>query len=197
MDESQPPGEPPWDELVLVGRVTRPHGLRGHVVLAAETDFAEERFRPGATFRTRVDGHEETLTLASARFQNGRPVVLVDGCERIEDVERLIGCELRVPEQALQPLEPGVYYEHQLVGCRVETVGGDIVGTVVRVQGGAAASLLMIDGSRGEVLVPLVQDICVAIDIDGRRITIAPPDGLLELNEKVRRDRGPRDKGTA
>jgi 16S rRNA processing protein RimM len=151
--------------------------------VAPETDFVEERFRPGASFRTRIAGGEATLTLTSARIQNGRPVVSFEGCARIEDVERLIGGELRVSEASLHALEPGVYYEHQLVGCTVETVGGESVGTVARVQGGAAASLLTIDGPRGEVLVPLVQDICVAIDVDARRITIEPPDGLLELNE--------------
>jgi len=177
---------PAWDELVLVGRITRTHGLRGHVVVAAETDFVEERFQPGATFRTLVGGQEETLTLASARVQNGRPIVSFEAYSRIEDVERLLGSELRVPEASLQPLEPGVYYEHQLVGCTVETVGGEPVGTVVRVQGGAAGSLLTIEGPRGEVLVPLVQDICVGIDVEARRITIEPPDGLLELNEQKR-----------
>jgi len=177
---------PAWDELVLVGRITRTHGLRGHVVVAAETDFVEERFQPGATFRTLVGGEEETLTLATARVQNGRPIVSFDGYSRIDDVERLLGSQLRVPEASLQPLEPGVYYEHQLVGCQVETVGGEPVGTVARVQGGAAGSLLMIEGPRGEVLVPLVQSICVAIDVEAQRITIEPPDGLLELNEKKR-----------
>jgi 16S rRNA processing protein RimM len=177
---------PAWDELVLVGRITKPHGLRGHVAVAAETDFVEERFRPGATFRTLVAGREETLTLASARVQNSRPIVSFEGYSRIEDVERLLGGELRVPEASLQPLGPGVYYEHQLVGCAVETVAGEPVGTVARVQGGAAGSLLTIEGPRGEVLVPLVQDICVGIDVAARRITIEPPDGLLELNEKKR-----------
>jgi len=175
---------PAWDELVLVGRIVRTHGLRGHVVVAAETDFVEERFQTGATFRTRIGDREDTLTLTSARIQNGRPIVSVEGCERIEDAERLIGSELRVPEAALQPLEPGMYYQHQLVGCQVETVGGEPVGPVVRVQGGAAASLLTIQGPRGEVLVPFVRDICVTIDVAGRRIAIAPPAGLLELNER-------------
>ena len=177
---------PAWDDLVLVGHITRTHGIRGQVVVAAETDFVEQRFRAGARFHTRVGDHEETLTLTAARIANGRPIVAFDGYARIEDVERLIGCELRVPESALQPLEPGVYYEHQLVGCRVETVGGETVGIVTRVQGGAAGSLLVIDGPRGEVLVPLVLDICVGIDVERRRITIAPPEGLLELNEKKR-----------
>jgi 16S rRNA processing protein RimM len=114
--------------------------------------------------------------------QNGRPVVGFEGFSSIEDVERLAGLELRVPEDDLQPLEAGMYYHHQLIGCAVETVGGDRVGDVVRVDGGAAGSLLVVNGGRGEVLVPLASGICVEIDVEAKRIRIDPPDGLLDVN---------------
>src|SRR5687767_13847042 len=106
-----------WDEMVLVGRITRPHGLRGQVVVSPETDFVEDRFRAGATFRTRSARGDEQLTVTSARLQGGRPVVGFEGFSSIEEVERLAGLELRVPETELHALEPGVYYHHQLVGC--------------------------------------------------------------------------------
>ena len=172
-----------WDEMAVVGRVARPHGLRGDVVVNPETDFVADRFRPGATVWTRTAGREEELTIASARVQNGRPVVSFEGLSSIEAVERLAGQELRVPEESLQPLEPGRYYEHQLVGCAVETAEGAAVGTVARVESGAGGSRLVVQGARGEILVPLAVDICVEIDVVGRRIRIRPPEGLLELNE--------------
>jgi 16S rRNA processing protein RimM len=65
----------------------------------------------------------------------------------------------------------------------VATVGGGQVGEVLRVEGGAGASRLVVKGRRGEVLVPLAADICVEIDVNARRILIDPPEGLLELNE--------------
>ena len=68
---------------------------------------------------------EEPLTITSARVQNGRPVIGFEGFSSIEDVERLAGLELRVPEDTLQPLGEGAYYQHQLVGCAVETVAGE------------------------------------------------------------------------
>ena len=107
-----------------------------------------------------------------------------EGFTRIEDVERLAGLDLRVPEDTLQPLAEGAYYVHDLVGCAVETVSGERVGEVQRVDGGAGASVLSIRGPRGEVLVPLAANICVEVDVAGRRIRINPPEGLLELNEK-------------
>jgi 16S rRNA processing protein RimM len=172
-----------WDQMVLVGRVARPHGLRGHVVVNPETDFVEERFKVGATFWTRSPHGDEQLTVASSRVQGGRPVVGFEGFSSIEDVERLAGLDLRVPEDELQPLADGVYYHHQLIGCAVHTAAGERVGEVVKVEGGAAGSLLVIRGQRGEVLVPLAAPMCVEIDVPGRRIQIDPPEGLLELNE--------------
>jgi 16S rRNA processing protein RimM len=175
-----------WDDMVLVGRVARPHGLRGQVVINPETDFVEARFRAGATFWTRSARGDEQLTVTSARVQNGRPVIGFEGFSSIEDVERLAGLDLRVPEEELQPLQPGMYYHHQLIGCAVETVAGERVGDVVRVVGGAAGSVLEVQGPRGEVLIPLAVEICVEIDVERKRIRIAPPEGLLDVNAGVR-----------
>ena len=173
---------PEWDAMVLVGRVARPHGIRGQVIVNPETDFVEDRFKAGATFWTRSVRGDEQLKVTSARVQNGRPVIAFEGFSSIEDVERLAGLDLRVPEEDLQPLEAGTYYHHQLIGCAVETMTGERVGTVARVDGGAASSLLVVNGGRGEVLVPLASGICVEIDVEAKRIRIDPPDGLLDVN---------------
>jgi len=172
--------------MVLVGRIARPHGIRGQVIVNPETDFVDERFRVGATLWTRGNTGEETLTVEAFRVQGGRPVIGFEGFTRIEDVERLAGQELRVPEDALQPLEAGQFYHHQLVGCVVETIDGDPVGEVERVEGGAGGSRLVIGGRRGEILIPLAAEICVDIDVAAGKIRIAPPEGLLELNENSR-----------
>ncbi|MBF8300215.1 MAG: rimM, partial [Acidobacteria bacterium] len=82
--------------MVVVGRIARPHGLRGQVAVTPETDFVAERFRPGATVWVRSAGREAQLTIASARMQNGRPVIGFEGLSSIEAVERLAGLELRV-----------------------------------------------------------------------------------------------------
>jgi 16S rRNA processing protein RimM len=173
-----------WDDMVLVGRIARPHGVRGQVIVNPETDFVDDRFVSGATMWVRSGQGEESLTIASARVQNGRPVIAFEGFSSIEDVERLAGLELRVPEDSLQALAEGMYYQHQLVGCAVETTDAVRVGEVIRVEGGAGGSLLAVRGAQGEVLIPFAQHICVEIDVVARRIRIDPPDGLLELNEK-------------
>ena len=177
---------PNWDDMVVVGRVARPHGIRGQVIVNPETDFVEDRFRAGAVFWTRSARGDEQLKVTSARVQNGRPVIGLEGFSSIEDVERLAGLDLRVPEEELLPLDAGMYYHHQLIGCAVETVAGDRVGDVVRVDGGAAGSLLVVNGGRGEVLIPLATRICVEIDVETKRIRINPPEGLLDVNRRGR-----------
>ena len=172
--------------MVLVGTIARTHGLRGHVVVHPETDFVEERFRPGACLWARLKGRRTPLVIDAARFQSGRPVVSFEGYTTIDASEQLAGLELRIPESELQPLAVGAYYRHELVGCSVETRSGSAVGRVTRIDGGAAGSLLVIDGSQGEVLIPLAAEICVDIDVRNRRIVIDAPEGLLELNETRR-----------
>ena len=185
---------PAWDDMAVVGRVARPHGLKGQVAVNPETDFVEDRFAVGSTVWTRSAAGEERLTVASLRVQNGRPIVGFVGFNRIEDVERLAGLELRVPEDALQPLQPGTYYEHQLAGCVVETTAGDVVGEVTGVEGGAGASRVVVSGPRGEILIPLAVDICVDIDVANKKIRIDAPEGLLELNERGPAKAGPYDQ---
>jgi 16S rRNA processing protein RimM len=173
-----------FDEMVLVGRVARPHGLRGQVAVNPETDFAEERFAPGQSLWTRSPRGDEQLTIVTARMQGARPVIAFAGYERIEDAEQLVGQELRIPAGMLQPLGEHAYYEHELTGCVVETLEGARIGTVDRVEGSFGSSRLIVDGAGGEIDIPLALDICREIDVAAKRIRIEPPEGLLELNEK-------------
>ena len=153
-------------------------------MVTPETDFPEERFQVGGTLWLLARGRPLAVKIATSRMQNGRPVVSFETFDTIEAVEPLAGAELRVPEAALPALAPNSFYHHQLVGLVVETVDGHPVGSVTDVETGAGGSRLVIEGRHGEVLVPLAADICVEIDVAARRIRIAPPEGLLELNAR-------------
>jgi 16S rRNA processing protein RimM len=176
----------PAEDLVLVGTVERPHGLRGEVVVNPLTDFPEDRFAPGASLFAARAGQavgERTLRIEDVRWHKGRPLVLFAEVETVEAAEALRGLGLFIAAAARPALEAGLFYETDLVGCRVETTDGRPVGEVRRVDGAPGASVLAIDGQAGgEVLVPLAEDICRVIDPVARRIVIDPPAGLLELN---------------
>jgi 16S rRNA processing protein RimM len=172
-----------WDEMAVVGHVARTHGIRGHVVVNVETDFPEERFRPGAELFVNRAGDVERLVLDTVRFHQGRPIVGVSGVETIDAAQALAGLELRVPTAWLVSLPAGTFYRHDLVGCRVETTGGEAVGIVKGVEGPLDASRLIVGSGDDEILIPLVSAICTAIDADAKRIVIEPLNGLLDLNK--------------
>jgi 16S rRNA processing protein RimM len=171
-----------WAQMVTVGRIVRPHGHRGQVVVASETDFGAERFGVGATvFAMRAEAIAPLRVIAS-RAHDGRWVVGFDSIQTMNDAEAFRDVELRIPADAVKALEGGRYYVHELVGCRVETIDGRVIGNVGRVQLDTGTPLLVVESRRGEVLVPLAETICRRIDVVGRVVVIEPPEGLIELN---------------
>jgi 16S rRNA processing protein RimM len=168
--------------MATVGRIARAHGIRGQVIVNPDSDFLETRFRAGAELYIERNGRIQALTLTSVRFQQNRPVIGIAGVETMNDAEALAGCELRVPVDQLAQLPAGTYYRHDLIGCRVETRAGEVVGTVKDVEGALTGSRLVVTAPRGEVLVPLVAPICVLVDPAAKRIVIDPPAGLIDAN---------------
>jgi 16S rRNA processing protein RimM len=179
----------PWDEMPLVGRVARAHGNRGQVIVDPETDFPEERYKPGSVVYIRRDAGEgrssgiEPLKITAARFHRGRPIIALEGIETMNAAEALAGAELRIEPEALQPLPPGSFYQHDLIGCSVETPDGIAIGNVASVEGSGAGTRLVVQGQSGrEILIPLAEEIVVGVHVAARKIVVRPPDGLLDLN---------------
>jgi 16S rRNA processing protein RimM len=168
--------------MVTVGRIVRPHGHKGAVVVKPETDFASARFREGAELSWMRGGVLGTVRIAAGREFKGRWVVTLEGVDTMNDAETLRDLDLRVSAQALHPLESGAHYVHDLEGCEVWTESGSRIGLVERVQFGAGQPLLVVGGAQGEILVPLIDTICRRIDPVARRITVELPEGLLDLN---------------
>ena len=107
--------------MALVGRIARAHGIRGQVIVNLDTDFPDERFRPGATLFTVRGGVVTPLTVTTARVQAGRPVIGLAGVDTMNEAESLAGLELRIPAGQLAALPSGAFYHHDLVGCQVVT----------------------------------------------------------------------------
>jgi 16S rRNA processing protein RimM len=171
-----------WDDMVLVGRIARAHGHRGQVIVDPATDFPDERFAAGAVLHTMRDGQPGTVTIGAMRIHQGRPVLTVEGIDTMDAAEKLAGVELRVPASALVPLPDRTFYEHDLIGCTLVTLGGREVGTVRAVEGGGGVMRLIAGTGRDEIQVPFVHEICVTIDVAQKRIVIDPPEGLLDVN---------------
>jgi len=170
--------------MAVVGVIARPHGIRGQVIVNPATDFPEERFGAGATLFVMKEGRIEPVTVTTFRMHQGRPVIGLEGVGDMNAARELAGVEFRIPVESLAALPEGSYYHHDLIGCVVVTLDGTAVGTVSSVEGDMGNTRLVVQRETGELLIPLVSDICTAIEPSAKRIVIAPPDGLLELNER-------------
>jgi 16S rRNA processing protein RimM len=166
------------DELLLVGRVARPHGIRGQVIVNPETDFPEDRFRIGQVLLVGPADRPVERAINEVRFHQGRPILALAGVQTMDDAEVLAGADLWVPQAALDPLPEGTYYRHDLIGCEVRDTLDRTIGRVTAVEGTLDRSYLVIDG---DVMLPLVDGICLQVDMAARRIVVDPPEGLIEL----------------
>jgi 16S rRNA processing protein RimM len=177
-----------WDDAILIGVVARTHGNRGEVIVNPETDFPEERFQQGAQLMARgKHGVDTTLEVVTMRMHQGRPVILFKGIGSMNDAELLAGTELRIAKDDLDEslLDDGEFYQRDLIGCAVVTESGESIGEVAGIGGAPGAVYLVVRSRRNEVLIPLADEICT-VDLAAKRITVRPPEGLLEVNGEWR-----------
>ena len=171
-----------WASMIAVGRVAKAHGRIGELVVDSSTDFLFERFSEGSVLFAIRDGELQELRVSRFRFHRGRPLIALDGVSDLDGAERMCGVELRIPENALSPLPSGVFYEHELVGCAVRSVDGLVLGEVKGVEAAGGVNRLVVNCGTFDFDVPLVDAICIHIDIHARSVTIDPPVGLIDLN---------------
>jgi len=173
------PGASP-DRLV-VGRVLRPHGVRGELSVEVLSD-APERFAPGAQLGVGdPDGPEplRTATVTAARRHQGRLLLSFEGVDDRDAADRHRGAWLSIPVTEARPLEPDEYWPHQLVGLAVVDHQGRERGRVADVLPGAAHDMLSVELPGGaSVLVPAVAAL-VTVELDAGRVLVEAVPGLL------------------
>ena len=165
---------------VVVGRIGRPHGIRGEVTIEPRTDEPDVRFAPGAVLF--VDHLCKTLVVESLHWHSGRILLAFEGVETRNDAEELRNLLLEVERDADEtPDDPDEYYDSALIDCAVQLADGTAVGTVTDVVHLPSQELLAVRTvDDREVLIPFVTEIVPTVDINGRLITITPPPGFLD-----------------
>lgn len=177
------PGPAPVE--VVVGRIGKPHGIRGDVTLEVRTDEPERRLVPGAVLRAQAPRGSafgrSTLRVDRARWHQS---VLLVKFEEISDrtaAEAARGVLLLVDVDADErPEDPEEFYAHQLVGLHVVDPDGRELGTVTGLVAGAAQDLLAVRSTDGrDTLVPFVKALVPEVDLDGARVVVADRPGLI------------------
>lgn len=167
------------DQLV-VGRIGRPHGIRGEITIDVRTDEPDARFAPGAEIAT-DPAEAGPLTVERARWHSGRLLVAFAGVADRTAAEELRGTWLVVaPDDIIDTGDPDDFHDSELVGLSAVTVAGDEVGTVAEVRHFGQDLLVISRNDGGEALVPFVAALVPEVDVAAGRLVIDPPAGLLD-----------------
>jgi 16S rRNA processing protein RimM len=162
-------------ELVIIGRVVKPQGRRGEVLVHPLSDRPERFPTLERAVLTGSGTEAREIRVTSSWPHKGRHVLKIEGVDSIDEAELLRGSELGLAEEELEPLPEGSFYHYQLKGLQVATGEGGEVGEVVDVmETGAGAPVLVVRGAAGETLVPLADEFVKTIDLAGSRMIIAP-----------------------
>jgi 16S rRNA processing protein RimM len=169
---------------LVVARIGRAHGIRGQVSVEVRTDEPELRLAPGAVLATDPPS-AGPLTITSGKVHSGRLLLTFEGVPDRTAAEALRNVLLiaEVDPDEL-PDDPEEFYDHQLVGLDAVLADGTVVGEVHEIAHLPSQDLLIVRRPDGrEVMVPFVEEIVPEIDLDGQRLVITPPPGLIEPDE--------------
>jgi 16S rRNA processing protein RimM len=171
---------------LVVGRVGRPHGVRGDVSVDVRTDDPDLRFAVGSVLATEPAA-SGPLKVSAVRWHSGRLLISFDGVDGRDQADELRGVLLVVDSADLtDPPDPEYFRDYELVGLTVLTTGGERVGTVSDVLH-HGQDLLVVTGtgprSGASILVPFVAPLVPEVDVPGGRLVIDPPPGLLDPDE--------------
>jgi 16S rRNA processing protein RimM len=159
---------------VAVGRILGPWGLRGDLRVEPLTDFPE-RFEPGCSLY--VEG--VAYVIERCRWHKGKVHIKLSGIDSVAAAEALRQRFLEVPEKDLKPLSEGEYYQFQILGLEVRTTEGEPLGKVTQILSTGSNDVFVVRGEGGELLIPALDDVIKAIDLDEGRMEVELVEGLL------------------
>jgi 16S rRNA processing protein RimM len=170
------------ERMLSVGKVVNTHGIRGELKVWPQTDFPEVRFKKGSRLRLYSPETGETIAVVveGAREQKSMFVLKLEGYDNINQVEPYKGWELKVGAEERVPLQEGEYYVRDIVGCSVVNEDGEALGTIADILKPGANDVWVVKRPKGkEWLLPVIDDVVLAVDVAGRTVKVRLMEGLL------------------
>jgi 16S rRNA processing protein RimM len=162
-------------EFLAIGRVLRPHGVRGELLLEALTDFPEHLDGVGTIY---LGAAAEPHPLAGARMHRGRLLIQLEDCVDREAAEAFRGQLVQIWFGDAAPPPPGSYYYHQIVGLAVVTEEGETLGEVTEILETGSNDVYVVNGPSGEILLPALKSVILKVDLEAKRMTVHLIEGL-------------------
>ncbi len=171
--------------LFPIGRVVKPHGVRGKV----KVEYFGEDFRRFSSYREIFikdeKGKPRAYEVLELIPQPPRLILQLKGIEKIEEAESLTGKEILVARKSLLKLEEGEYYWADLLGIKVETEGGQNLGKVKEIFPTGANDVYVVEGKRGEILLPATEEVIRSIDLEKGVMKVARMEGLWKDEDEI------------
>jgi 16S rRNA processing protein RimM len=168
-----------YEELTWIGSITGPHGLKGELKVAPQTDDPEYYESLEAVF-LEVEDRLRREWVESFAWRGSHWLLALKGVADRTAAETLKRARVLIPDEQLKPLEPGEFFLHQLIGCTVLDLNETRLGTLTGVLETGANNVYEVQTESGELLVPAVPHIVKQVDVAQRRVVIDPIPGMLD-----------------
>ncbi len=163
-----------------MGRILRPHGIRGELKVEIWSDV-EGRFEVGAELYLNVQGRSRRVKLEQIRPERGNLLVRLPGIDSRDLAEELRGGQFEVDASDVPEPPEGFYYHHQLVGCVCHDERAGLLGEVAEVVEDGGGILLRVEKEGRSVLIPFVDAFLAEVDVAAQRIDTRLPEGLIAV----------------
>jgi 16S rRNA processing protein RimM len=161
-------------DFLIVGHILAPQGIKGEIKARVVTDFPD-RFAPGELLY--IDGRP--LEIEGSRPHKKHLLLKLAAIDTRQDADKLRGRNLCIPRSEIRELPDGEFYAFQLIGLDVFTAEGNPVGRIADIMTTASNDIYIVQGERGEILIPAIEDVVKSIDLDKGKVTIEAIEGLL------------------
>jgi 16S rRNA processing protein RimM len=166
--------------LITIGKVQKPHGVRGELKIEPLTDDPERFLRLSRVFVTSPGGSTRDCPVISVRLMSGTPLLGLEGYDSPERSRELNGWLVQVPEEEAVPLPEGQYHWYEIIGMQVESESGEKLGTITDIFSTSSNDVYVMEAGEREIYLPATKDVIRQVDPKAKRMVIRVLDGLLD-----------------
>jgi len=168
-------------ETVLLGKVVSTHGIKGQLRIAVYSGEFETILSLSSLILKGPDGRMETFEVTASAVHRKKLLVALKGYGSIDQVQHLVGSEIYATRAQMPELTEGEFYWCDLLGLTVMTLEGELLGRLAEIIATGSNDVYVVKNDGREYLIPALEDVVLDIDLDKGKMTISPPEGLLDL----------------